>query len=152
MSEWQGQEGGGREWGKVGKEREDRQQEGNSESENFNFSSVFMCTVPCVCVSVFISSRFFHLLAVREQRHSHTVVIMCSLRRHLIFLDLATDYRVFATWMRKEFCEGPINELFLFKRGYLFILCMCIHCHCLQAHQKRASGLITDGCELPCGC
>jgi hypothetical protein len=34
----------------------------------------------------------------------------------------------------------------------LFILCMWVHCHCLQAHQKRASDSITDGCEPPCGC
>jgi hypothetical protein len=34
----------------------------------------------------------------------------------------------------------------------LFILCMWIHHHCLQTHQKRTSDLITDGCEPPCGC
>ena len=34
---------------------------------------------------------------------------------------------------------------------YLFILCMCIHCSCLQTHQKRTSDFITDGCEPPCG-
>ena len=28
---------------------------------------------------------------------------------------------------------------------------MCVHCSCLQTHQKRASDLITDGCEPPCG-
>jgi hypothetical protein len=27
-----------------------------------------------------------------------------------------------------------------------------IHCSCLQTHQKRASDLITDGCEPSCGC
>ena len=27
-----------------------------------------------------------------------------------------------------------------------------VHCSCLQTHQKRASDLITDGCEPPCGC
>jgi hypothetical protein len=26
------------------------------------------------------------------------------------------------------------------------------YCSCLQTHQKRASDLITDGCEPPCGC
>jgi hypothetical protein len=29
---------------------------------------------------------------------------------------------------------------------------MWVHCTCLQAHQKRASDLITDGCEPPYGC
>jgi hypothetical protein len=33
------------------------------------------------------------------------------------------------------------------KKDYLFILCICVHCHCLQTHQKRASDPITDGCE-----
>jgi hypothetical protein len=27
-----------------------------------------------------------------------------------------------------------------------------VHCCCLQTHQKRASDLITDGCEPLCGC
>jgi hypothetical protein len=29
---------------------------------------------------------------------------------------------------------------------------MLVHCSCLQTDQKRASDLITDGCEPPCGC
>jgi hypothetical protein len=36
-----------------------------------------------------------------------------------------------------------------FKR---FIYFMCVHCCCLQTHQKRVSDPITDGCELPYGC
>jgi hypothetical protein len=36
-----------------------------------------------------------------------------------------------------------------FLKKDLFIL---IHCSCLQTLQKRASDLITDGCEPPCGC
>jgi hypothetical protein len=27
-----------------------------------------------------------------------------------------------------------------------------VHCHRLQTHQERASDLITDGWEPPCGC
>jgi hypothetical protein len=27
-----------------------------------------------------------------------------------------------------------------------------VHCSCLHTHQKRASDLITGGCEPPCGC
>jgi hypothetical protein len=44
-----------------------------------------------------------------------------------------------------------VFSLYFFK-FYLFILYMRIHCRCLQTHQKRASDLITDGCESPCGC
>ena len=29
---------------------------------------------------------------------------------------------------------------------------MYVHCSCLQTPQKRASDLITDDCEPPCGC
>ena len=29
---------------------------------------------------------------------------------------------------------------------------MQVHCSCLQTPQKRASDLITDGCEPPCSC
>jgi len=39
-----------------------------------------------------------------------------------------------------------------FLKLYLFILCIGVPCSCLQTHQKRASDLITDGCEPPCGC
>ena len=34
----------------------------------------------------------------------------------------------------------------------LFILCIWVHCCCLQTHQKRALDSITDGCEPPWGC
>ena len=34
---------------------------------------------------------------------------------------------------------------------YLIILCICVHCSCLQTHQKRSSDCIADGCESPCG-
>jgi hypothetical protein len=36
-----------------------------------------------------------------------------------------------------------------FKRFYYYIK---VHCSCLQTHQKKASDLITDGCEPSCGC
>jgi hypothetical protein len=42
--------------------------------------------------------------------------------------------------------------LFFFFKIYLFISCSWEHCCYLQIHQKRASDLITDGCEPPCGC
>jgi hypothetical protein len=35
---------------------------------------------------------------------------------------------------------------------YFIPFYMSVHCQCLQTHQKRASDLITDGCEPPCGC
>jgi hypothetical protein len=41
-------------------------------------------------------------------------------------------------------------SFFFFKD--LFIVCIRVHCSCLQTHQKRASDPITDGCEPPCGC
>jgi hypothetical protein len=39
-----------------------------------------------------------------------------------------------------------------FFKNYLFIYYMLVHCSCLQTLQKRASDLVTDGCEPPCGC
>jgi hypothetical protein len=39
--------------------------------------------------------------------------------------------------------------LFCFK--YLFILCICVHCSCLQTHQNLSSDPIIDGCESPWG-
>ena len=43
-------------------------------------------------------------------------------------------------------------QTFLFVFKDLFIYYMLVHCSCLQTPQKRASDLITDGCEPPCGC
>jgi hypothetical protein len=43
-----------------------------------------------------------------------------------------------------------LKNIYLFI--YLFICCMQVHCSCLQTLQKRASDLITDGCEPPWGC
>ena len=48
-------------------------------------------------------------------------------------------------------CKDEIF-LFFFFFNNLFILCIWVHCRCLQTHQKRASDPITDGCEPPCGC
>ena len=40
-------------------------------------------------------------------------------------------------------------QLFFFKI-YLFIICK--YTVAVFRHQKRASDLVTDGCEPPCGC
>jgi hypothetical protein len=49
---------------------------------------------------------------------------------------------------------GVLDDLkvLFFLKIYLFILFICVHCSCLQRHQKRASDPIRDGCELPCSC
>jgi hypothetical protein len=47
---------------------------------------------------------------------------------------------------------APMCFYLLFSLKILFILCIWVHCSCLQTHQKRASDPITDGCEPPCGC
>jgi hypothetical protein len=56
-------------------------------------------------------------------------------------------------------CATTSSNLYIFfkKQTILlkkkrFILCIWIHCSCLETHQKTASDLITDGCEPPCGC
>jgi hypothetical protein len=49
---------------------------------------------------------------------------------------------------------GHYWSFFLFKR-YLFIYLLIIiykYTVAVFTHQKRASDLITDGCEPPCGC
>jgi hypothetical protein len=45
--------------------------------------------------------------------------------------------------------QGSLFYLFIFN---LFMLCISVHCNCLQMNQKRASDPIIDGCEPPCGC
>jgi hypothetical protein len=42
--------------------------------------------------------------------------------------------------------------LFYFVFCFVFKIYLLLHCNCLQTHQRRASDLITDGCEPPCGC
>jgi hypothetical protein len=42
--------------------------------------------------------------------------------------------------------------LFYFILFYFILFYIWVHCSDLQAHQKRASDPITDGCEPPCGC
>jgi hypothetical protein len=52
------------------------------------------------------------------------------------------------------FCYNAWSfQPFLFRFFFnLFHLCIWVHCHSLQAHQKRSSDPIADGCELPWGC
>jgi hypothetical protein len=46
-------------------------------------------------------------------------------------------------------CDDNLELLsFFFFKSYL---CMWVHCRCPQTYQKRASDIIIDGCELPCG-
>ena len=47
---------------------------------------------------------------------------------------------------------GALNLWAISPAPERLILFIWIHCSCFQAHQKRASDLITDGCEPPCGC
>jgi hypothetical protein len=44
-------------------------------------------------------------------------------------------------------CPGEFLFGFFFKKIYLLL-----YISALQMHQKRASDLIMDGCEPPCGC
>ena len=71
-----------------------------------------------------------------------------------------TSPSVFGKAGRAEKGWGWITEGILFyfvlqmlsffpPKIYLFIW---VHCSCLRTHQKKASDLITDGCEPPCGC
>jgi hypothetical protein len=50
-------------------------------------------------------------------------------------------------WLHKTFKSENLK-----KKKKRFILCVRVHCHCLQTHQKRVSDPITDGCEPPRGC
>lgn len=54
------------------------------------------------------------------------------------YMSHIMQYLSFCTWI----------ILFFFKI-YLFVIYK--YCCCLQTHQKRASDLITDGCESLCG-
>jgi hypothetical protein len=67
---------------------------------------------------------------------AHTLTL--SLEEHGSFLH--------GTLLQLFMCRGC---LFIFKG--LFILCIWVHCGCLQTHQKRSLDPITDGCEPPCG-
>ena len=52
-------------------------------------------------------------------------------------------------------CLVFFNVIYLlrwFFKKDLFVLCMWVHCCCLQTQQKRALDPITDGCEPLCGC
>jgi hypothetical protein len=43
------------------------------------------------------------------------------------------------------------KRLFFKKDLFILFYYMWVHCSCLQTLQKRASDLVTDGCEPPCG-
>jgi hypothetical protein len=60
-------------------------------------------------------------------------------------------------WLALVFCVSMwisrfFSFSFFFLKIYLFILCIWVHCSCLQTHQKRASDFFIDGCESPGGC
>ena len=54
-------------------------------------------------------------------------------------------------WQGPKLRQSFLSFFFLIRLD-LFILCMWVHCSCLQTHQKRASDPITDSCEPPRGC
>jgi hypothetical protein len=56
------------------------------------------------------------------------------------------------TPLRAPGCNSPIHREQGLLKNKLFILCIRVHCHCLQIHQKRTLEHIRDGCEPLCGC
>ena len=54
------------------------------------------------------------------------------------------------TWIYfSGFSCSRLFFFFLFFLRFIYYY-ISVHCSCLQTHEKRASDLITDGCEPPC--
>jgi hypothetical protein len=68
--------------------------------------------------------------------------------------QLSTDSFCFVLFCYKK--ANTYLVLYFFKvfffKDLFIIYYMYVHCSCLRTPQKRASDLITDGCEPPCGC
>ena len=96
------------------------------------------------------------------------IVIFCDQkpRQYFLFIKKKKIYLfILCIWARCNYadsCEplcgrwemnsGPLLTPALFALAQRFIYYyMWVHCSCLQTHLKRASDLITDGCESPCG-
>jgi predicted membrane protein len=45
-----------------------------------------------------------------------------------------------------------VTLVFFFFLRFIYLFIIYVHCSCLQTLQKRASDLVTDDCEPPCGC
>jgi hypothetical protein len=61
-------------------------------------------------------------------------------------------YRINDWKIRRHTLIQCIPQQGLFVSLELFILCIWVHFHCLQIHQKKVTEFITDICEPPCGC
>ena len=86
-------------------------------------------------------------------------VTMLNPQRHRIYLLLViqgfTVIFIICVYVM-HMCKMPPHSarvyLFIYLFICLFIYYIWAHCSCLQTLQKRASDLIRDGCEPPCGC
>ena len=63
---------------------------------------------------------------------------------------LPSDFHTKGDFFFKDDTGCEVCAFFFFLKKGLFIICK--YCSCLQTLQKRASDLIMNGCELPCGC
>jgi hypothetical protein len=89
----------------------------------------------------------------------------CTSFCYVFFQDRVSLCSPGCPWTQRSFCLlnagmkgvghhhlGQTAHLFFFFLNKRIILCIGVHCSCLQTHQKRESDPNTDGCEPPCGC
>jgi hypothetical protein len=75
-----------------------------------------------------------------------------------ISLEMSLPYDPTISFLFKDLVIIICKYTVAVFRHFFFSLQPCpacsgpAHSGCLQTHQKRASDLITDGCEPPCGC
>jgi len=121
---------------------------------------VCSCSWHCTCIkargfgSQGLQSKLLYLLSHLDDS-SHLFFLNYNFKLNLgahslteYTQDCAYLWDVFL-WHVYRFPQYNPDASFL-KR--IIYLCIRVYCSCLQAHQKRASDSLTDGCEPPCGC
>jgi hypothetical protein len=121
---------------------------------------VFYAKISC-CFVLLVLKLYFFLFYVSGCFASDTKARIHPQRPRNWINRVGTCHVGSENWARKssgranwtpELSLHPKSQHFFFFFNYVFILCIWVHCSCLQMHQKRASDPMTDGCEPLCGC
>jgi hypothetical protein len=108
----------------------------------YNYFREFALLIGCCCSGFLVSCLLCRLMPTTPCKNGEQTAEFAELQDRLcrrpvtpIRMQKTTSWILSSVMILKK------------KKKDLFILCMCVHCRCLQTHQKRASG----GCEPPCG-
>jgi hypothetical protein len=114
--------------------------------EELNFTAKRKRTVGVFLIYPFLMCPTFCVISSHHYKNMSDLITIIFVA--LVFY-FEIRFQIVQTHLSPCRQEWP-STLYIYMNIYIYIY-IYIHCSCLQTLQKRASDLIMDGCEPPCG-